>query len=74
MLRMQWRLKQQRLNSYVDQYSGRVESELAQTEAALRSAMEIGDTEAAVAAQRKMTQLAVDADRAAQAKSANERR
>ena len=61
-------------NSYVDQYSGRVESELAQTEAALRSAMEIGDTEAAVAAQRKITQLAVDADRAAQAKSANERR
>jgi len=61
-------------NSYVDQYSGRVESELAQTEAALRNAMEVGDTEAAVAAQRKMTQLAVDADRAAQAKSANERR
>ena len=68
----------QRLNqmdtSYVDQYSGRVESELAQTESVLRSAMEIGDTDAAVAAQRKMTQLAVDADRAAQAKSANERR
>jgi len=61
-------------NSYVDQYSGRVESELAQTEAALRSAMEIGDTEAAVAAQRKMTQLAVEADRAAQARLANERR
>lgn len=61
-------------NSYVDQYSGRVESEIAQTEAALRQAMEIGDTEAAVAAQRKMTQLAVEADRAAQAKSANERR
>lgn len=61
-------------NSYVDQYSGRVESEMAQTELALRSAMEIGDTEAAVAAQRKMTQLAVEADRAAQAKSANERR
>lgn len=61
-------------NSYVDQYSGRVESEIAQTETALRQAMEIGDTEAAVAAQRKMTQLAVEADRAAQAKSANERR
>lgn len=61
-------------NSYVDQYSGRVESELSQTEAALRSAMEIGDTEAAVAAQRKMTQLAVEADRAAQAKASNERR
>ena len=61
-------------NSYVDQYSGRVESELNQTEASLRSAMEIGDTEAAVAAQRKMTQLAVEADRAAQAKASNERR
>jgi hypothetical protein len=61
-------------NSYVDQYSGRVESEMAQTEAVLRNAMEIGDTEAAVAAQRKMTQLAVEADRASQAKSANERR
>ena len=60
--------------SYVDQYSGRVESELSQTEASLRSAMEIGDTEAAVAAQRKMTQLAVEADRAAQAKASNERR
>ena len=60
--------------SYVDQYSGRVESELSQTEATLRSAMEIGDTDAAVATQRRMTQLAVEADRAAQAKSANERR
>ena len=57
-------------NSYVDQYSGRVESELSQTEASLRSAMEVGDTDAAVAAQRRMTQLAVEADRAAQAKSA----
>mgnify|MGYP003630257687 FL=1 len=61
-------------NSYVDQYSGRVESELSQTESALRSAMEIGDTDAAVAAQRRMTQLAVEADRAAQAKASNERR
>ena len=61
-------------NNYVDQYSGRVESEISQTETALRNAMEIGDTEAAVAAQTKMTQLAVEADRAAQAKLANERR
>ena len=60
--------------SYVDQYSSRVESDMAQTEAALRNAMEIGDTEAAVAAQRKMTQLAVEADRASQAKAANEKR
>ena len=61
-------------NNYVDQYSGRVESEISQTETALRNAMEIGDTEAAVSAQRRMTQLAVEADRAAQAKLANERR
>ena len=60
--------------SYVDQYSSRVESDMAQTEAALRNAMEIGDTEAAVAAQRKMTQLAVEADRASQAKAANEKK
>lgn len=60
--------------SYVDQYSSRVESDMAQTEAALRNAMEIGDTEAVVAAQRKMTQLAVEADRASQAKAANEKR
>ena len=60
--------------SYVDQYSSRVESDMAQTETALRNAMEIGDTEAAVAAQRKMTQLAVEADRASQAKAANEKR
>ena len=60
--------------SYVDQYSSRVESDMAQTETALRNAMEIGDTEAAVAAQRKLTQLAVEADRASQAKAANEKR
>jgi hypothetical protein len=36
--------------------------------------MELGDTEAAVSAQKEMTTLAVEADRAAQAKAANERR
>ena len=60
--------------NYVDQYSGRVESQLAQTEQNLRAAMEIGDTEAAVAAQKEMTRLAVEADRAAQAKAANAER
>ena len=60
--------------NYVDQYSGRVESQLAQTEQNLRAAMEVGDTEAAVAAQKEMTRLAVEADRAAQAKAANEQR
>jgi len=60
--------------NYVDQYSGRVESQMAQTEQNLRNAMELGDTEAAVAAQKEMTRLAVEADRAAQAKAANEQR
>lgn len=60
--------------NYVDQYSGRVESQMAQTEQNLRTAMELGDTEAAVAAQKEMTRLAVEADRAAQAKAANEQR
>ena len=43
-------------NSYVDQYSGLVESEMAQTEAVLRKAMEIGDTEETVAAPQKRQQ------------------
>ena len=60
--------------NYVDQYSGRVESQMAQTEQNLRAAMEVGDTEGAVAAQKEMTRLAVEADRAAQAKAANEQR
>ena len=59
--------------NYVDQYSGRVDSQMAQAEQKLRSAMELGDTEAAVSAQKEMTTLAVEADRAAQAKAANER-
>ena len=59
--------------NYVDQYSGRVESQMAQVEANLRAAMEIGDTEAAVTAQKEMATLAVEADRAEQAKRAQER-
>ena len=59
---------------YVDQYTGRVESQMAQVEANLRAAMEIGDTEAAVKAQKEMATLAVEADRAEQAKRAQERK
>ena len=60
--------------NYVDQYSGRVESQMAQVESNLRAAMEIGDTEAAVKAQKEMATLAVAADRAEQAKRAQERK
>lgn len=60
--------------NYVDQYSGRVESQMAQAEQNLRTAMDVGDSEGVVAAQKEMTRLAVEADRAAQAKAANEQR
>ena len=47
---------------------------MAQAEATLKSAMELGDTEAAVAAQKQISQLAVQADRASQAKAAQEKK
>ena len=56
-------------NNYVDQYSGRVESELAQAESELAQAVELADSKAVVAAQRKLTNLAIEADRANQAKN-----
>ena len=62
----------QRINAldtnYVDQYSGRVESQIEQAEAELAQAVELSDSKSVVAAQRKLTNLAIDADRAAQAK------
>jgi len=54
-------------NSYVTEFSGRVQSELASAENALKNAMEIGDSEAVVEANRRITALAIQADRAAQA-------
>ena len=62
----------QRINAldtnYVDQYSGRVESQIEQAEAELAQAVELSDSKSVVAAQRKLTSLAIEADRAAQAK------
>jgi len=60
--------------SYLSEYTGRVDSQMAQAEATLKSAMELGDTEAAVAAQKQISQLAVQADRASQAKAAQEKK
>jgi NADH dehydrogenase/NADH:ubiquinone oxidoreductase subunit G len=54
--------------SYVQEYSTRVSTQVAQAEAALSRAMEMGDTKAAVDAQRQLTALAIQADRAEQAK------
>ena len=60
--------------SYLSEYTGRVDSQMAQAEATLKAAMELGDTESAVAAQKQISQLAVQADRANQAKAAQEKK
>ena len=55
-------------NSYVDEYSTRVQNQMEQTEKDLARAMEIGDTQAAVEANKRMISLSTETDRAAQAK------
>ena len=59
-------------NNYVNEYTGRVESQMAVAERELAQAMELGDSAATVAAQKKMTNLALQADRAMQAKQHQE--
>ena len=54
---------------YLSEYGGRISSEQEGAENALRSAMDLGDTDAAVVAQRKLTGLAVAQDRLNQAKT-----
>jgi len=58
--------------NYVSEYSNRVQSELQSTEADMKKAMEINDTQGVVEAQRKMTALAIQNDRAEQAKQQQE--
>ena len=53
---------------YVSEYGGRVEAEQQQVETELKRAVEVGDVEATVAAQKKLTQLAVAQDRYEQAR------
>ena len=60
-------------NIYVNEYTTRVETQLAQTEKEMARAMELGDTQAAVEAQRKLTSLSIENDRASQAKMQQER-
>lgn len=59
-------------NNYVAEYSNRVSSQMEQAEAELARAIEMGDSAASVAAQRKLTNLAIQADRAEQAKAQQE--
>ncbi|MEK9895944.1 MAG: hypothetical protein VW518_05895, partial [Burkholderiaceae bacterium] len=50
--------------NYVSEYSNRVTSQMQQAEEKLSRAIEMGDSAATVEAQREMTRLAIQADRA----------
>ena len=58
--------------NYVSEFSNRVQSELQAAEAEMKKAMELNDTQGVVEAQRKMTNLAIQNDRAEQAKQQQE--
>ena len=60
-------------NNYVTEYSTRVQTQMEQVEKELARAMEIGDTAAAVDANKRMIALAQESERASQAKVAQER-
>ena len=60
-------------SNYVTEYSTRVQTQMEQTEKELARAMEIGDTAAAVEANKKMIALASESERANQARIAQER-
>jgi hypothetical protein len=60
-------------SSYVTEYSNRVSTQMSQAESNLTRAMEIGDSQAAVEAQRELTGLAIQQDRANQAKMQSDR-
>lgn len=59
--------------SYVNEYTTRINTEIQQAENELARAIEIGDSAQTVAAQRKLTNLAIQQDRAAQAKLQQDR-
>lgn len=59
-------------SGYVNEFSGRVQSELSSAENDLKNSIEIGDTDGVVSAQRKITALAIQADRASQAQRNSE--
>jgi hypothetical protein len=59
--------------SYVTEYTTRVNTQISQAEADLTRAIEIGDSRATVEAQRALTGLAIQQDRANQAKMQSDR-
>ena len=58
---------------YLSEYGGRISAEQKQAQDELKRATDVGDTESMVAAQQKMSQLAVAADRYHQAKATQEK-
>ena len=60
-------------SSYVAEYSNRVQNEMSQAESEFARAMEMGDTQAAVEANKRMIALTSQSERATQAKQAQER-
>ncbi len=59
--------------NYVNEYTNRVNTQMQQAENELARAIEIGDSKASVEAQRNLTKLAIQQDRANQAKAQQER-
>ena len=59
---------------YVNEYESRVTTQMSQAEQELARAMELGDTQAAVAANKKIASLAIENDRLSQAKIQQEQR
>ena len=59
--------------NYVNEYTNRVNTQMQQAENDLARAIEMGDSKASVEAQRNLTKLAIQQDRAEQAKSQQER-
>ena len=60
-------------SSYVSEYSSRVETQMATAEQELARSIEMGDTNGVIEAQRKITKLAIENDRAQQARVQQER-
>jgi len=58
--------------NYINEYSSRVDTQMSAAETKLKSAMEIGDTAQAVEAQKEISRLTIEADRASQAKAKQE--
>ena len=59
--------------NYVNEYTNRVNTQMQQAENELARAIEMGDSKASVEAQRNLTKLAIQQDRAQQAKAQQDR-